>query len=69
MQNTEKNTLFDRALTRIRAIEEYKTFGRALVRIRAIEEYNTLFGRALDIIRAKIMNKGKKKTPLWQGFG
>ena len=35
-----KNTLFDRTLTRIRAIEEQKkkTFGRALARIRAIEE-------------------------------
>ena len=31
-----------------------KTFNRALARIRAIEEYNTPFGRALDIIRAKI---------------
>ena len=33
-----KNTLFDRTLTRIRAIEEKKNFGRALARIRAIEE-------------------------------
>ena len=50
----EKNTLFGRALVRIRLKIEKK------VRVRV-----TLFGRALDRVRAKI-----EKNPLfWYGFG
>ena len=50
-----KNSLFGKALFRIRAnIEKNTFFGRALVRIRAkIAKKNNLFGRALVRFRAK----------------
>ena len=62
----EKNTLFGRALVRVRA--KNTLLGRALVRIRSEIEKNTLFGRAFFSVRAKI-----EKTPflvgLFLGYG
>ena len=57
----EKNTLFGRALVRVRA--KNTLLGRAFVRIRSEIEKNTLFGRALVSVRAKI-----EKTPFLVGL-
>ena len=69
-EKIEKNTLFGRALVRIRseienpfgkALDSVRAkntlFGRALVRIRSEIEKNTLFGRAFVRIWSKIEKK------------
>ena len=50
-------------------IEINTLFGRALVRVRAKIEKNTLFGRGLVKISAKIIKKNTLVARLWLGLG
>ena len=62
MAKIEKNTLFGRALVRVRAkIEKNTLFGRALVRVRVKIEINTLFSVGLCLG----LGKNRVKHILW----